>query len=368
MTTNKTIFTGLALLLILALAGCSGGGGKKKPEVASSENFSALAGNNESEGFTASGSDEISSKLLLNRAKIVFLKSIVEHGGQVFTHEWSHLHLPEWEIAPVYENFAFIGNAIFFEYRIFIEISQQPSELKRVDMQGDNETLIAESVKPGSVRVANDRIIYQTCNDNWETTGLYWYNTKTSKITSLLDKKDEMGWLTVESFDNDFVYYTTDRNSDVSRVRWNGTNAEVLQGVKMPKDLYKFEGDYYYCMDENSYNAPTEISRHSIKSGALEGAYTIAAKGADIKIEDGWAYFGDKTGFHKMNMYTGATVKLVDKAVLQKDWEFGSLEGVFGDNIYFTIIEDVCVAMLFKVPLNGGKIENQDMRWGVGCF
>ena len=299
---KKTVLTGLALLLVLELAGCSGGAAKKTADSGdmSSENSLALVENNKT--------DDILSKLLINSGKFIRLQDIVEYGGQVYATKNLSPCIPGCNPVPGYGEFAIIGDVIIYEDK---EGFESPSELGRMDLQGNNRILIADDVSKGSVRIAGDRIVYLTRNFDWETTGVFWYDLKTSKITRLLNEQDCKEFDSVVSFDDDFVYYKTDWNSDVSRVRWDGTKAEVLQGIKMPENLYKVEGEYYYCLSSDWDNSTAEISRYAINGGKPEGKYTISAK--DIKhIVDGWAYFGNKTGIHKINLNDGTIIKLAD--------------------------------------------------------
>jgi len=350
MTNFKTFFTGLAIMLILSLTGCGSGGAKQKSDVAQ-----------QSEA-TPETDDNILAKLLRNHAKIVHLKAIVEHDGQVYAPD--HMCIPEWK--PSINNcpFAVIGDKVFLESGYGFEFPA--ADLVLTDLQNSFERVIADNVS--NISIAGDRVIYYTRNSDFDITGVLWYDVNTSKITKLLDGKDCKEFYSVVSFDNDFVYYKTDYNSDVSRVRWNGTQTEVLQNVKMPDDLYKVETEYYYCEDSDWEKQITTISRYAINDGKQEGVYTIPTDRL-LDIVDGWAYFGNKTGFHKMNMNTGATVKLADIAAFKKGSDINRLFGIFGNNIYFTVVlwgEDYGEERLYKVPLNGGAAEYQNLEWGVG--
>ena len=458
MTTHKTLITGLALLLILALAGCSGGAKKNKSDFAGdwqnstndititnvteeSFHFSFMGvteyGNNgDLEGealFTsgykavfdfknednnetvryefsitegklivsvtegnesamigifgagiymsgeytkrqspesnlaeqssaAVGNDDILAKLLTNSTKFVHLKTIVEHNGQIYAPD--NMCIPEWK--PLINNcpFAVIGDKVVLESGYGFEFPA--ADLVLTDLQNSYEKIIADNVS--NVIIAGNRVIYNTRNPDFDVTGVFWYDINTSKITKLLDEKDCKEFYSVVSFDDDFVYYKTDFLGDVSRVRWNGTQAEVLQDEKIPKNLYKVENEYYYCEDNDWEKQISTISRYAINSGKPEGVYTITNDGL-LEVIDGWAYFGNKTGFHKMNMSTGATVKLADIAAFKEGSKVNRLIGIFGNSIYFTVVlwgEDYGDERLYKVPLNGGTVEYQNLEWGVG--
>ena len=174
------------------------------------------------------------------------------------------------------------------------------------------------------------------------------------------------------AFDNEYAYYSN-RNG-VNRVRWDGTEKEVLEGVKMPENLTKIEDDYYYCVVREWDNQVTEISRYSIKDGKPEGKYTIDANQL-IGIEEGWIFYGDKKGIFKMDMQDGKTVKLADMVSFEVGYEFnsvGSLLAIIDGVSYFEVFvlypDDPCAMVrLYKVPVNGGKMEYLDVEWEQGC-
>jgi len=366
MTNNKTFFTGLALLLILTLAGC-GGASTKKTDFVTQQHED-----------TPAADEPILTKLLRNSAKVVRLKYVVEHGGQVYAGGYPDIPGGYWDVPgwkpvepnPDAEQLAIVGNTIIYDVN-----TRYAPELWRMDLQTGAKTLIADNIgyTRWSVCIAGDRIIFTTRDDDFSRADVFWYDLKTSQTTKLLDKEAGKEFESVVSFDNDFVYYSTSNDvwqSDLWRVRWDGTHAEVMKDVKMPENLYKVEGDYYYCMetimkadDGDWRNLTTKISQYTIDSEKPKGDYTVYAWGLE-DLEDGWAYFNNKEGIHKINMTNGATVKLA--ATLKDDWDFRYIIGIVGDDMYVKASKpfgDCYKARIYKVPLQGGAMEYQNKEW-----
>jgi len=300
-------------------------------------------------------------RLLRNNEQLFRFKNIVKHNGQVYADNL--LSIPGFTLAPYYGMFTIIGSEFFYISGESFENAR--AELSRIDAKGDNRTVIAENA--GNAWAFGDRIIYTTIVDDWDTSGACWYDVKSSKITRLIDEE----FYTFVAFDDEFAYYRDDNG--ISRVRWDGTQKEVLQGVAMPDNLNQIEGEYYYCFDSEWDNPVAEISRHSIKDGKPEGKYTI--DNGLMGIEDGWAFYGSEKGIFKMDMKDGKTVKLADMVSFEDGYEFSSvgallviIEGVIYFEIFVFYSDDPCATVrLFKLPVNGGKMEYTDLEWGQGC-
>jgi len=140
------------------------------------------------------------------------------------------------------------------------------------------------------------------------------------------------------------------------------------------ENLTTIEGEYYYCVVSDWDNPVAEISRYFIKDGNPEGKYTIDANHL-TGIEDGWAFYGNEKGIFKMNMQDGKTVKLADMVSFETDYVFDSVRSllaIIDGVIYFEVLvfysDDPCATVrLYKVPVNGGKMEYLDVEWGQGC-
>ena len=351
MTTKRIVLTGLALLLIFTLAGCSGGGGKKQTveTIETAETVEKI----ESPTTEEQKDDDILTKLLKNNAKIVRLdltKRILAHNGQVYNS--TNIEIPGSKPVPYCNAYAIIDNVVI--YYSCQRGENARCELWRKDLRNEAETLILENVYISDVWIAGDRVIYAKKHypENRETTGLFWYDLKTSKTTRLHKEMNQ-----AVSFDNDFMYFSKNSVGDIWRVRWDGTQEELLQDVKMPKDLYKVEGDYYYCI-KTDYNTYTdEISRYAINGSKPAGVYPFDC--FIIDVVDGWAYFKNKTGLHKKNMANGKTVQLADFTPFE-NISFNLIMGITRDSIYFEVVvegEDGCFERWYKIPLKGGAME-----------
>jgi len=344
MVNLKTFFTGLALLLILALTGCGGASVKKTD----------FTGND-----TPTADEPMLTKMLRNHPKVVQLKKIVEHGGQVYAVETRSI--PEWNTVPDAERFAVVGNTIIFQSEK--DITQ---DLVRMDLNGGNRIIIEDS-DVWEVCIAGDRIIYQIRDKDLNVLGVFCYDLKTSKKTSLFDEKDSKEVIQVYSFDDDFIYYRvwSDVKSHFSRVRWDGTQAEVLEEVEMRIWGYMVEGEYYYHY-EDGY-----IYRYSIFGGEPVDKCAYSTDNTMMDIVDGWVYYDkDRTTLLKTNISADETVKLVDLSELEIGCCIGRLIAFFDGNVYFTVEiygEDYCPThSLYKVPLHGGTMEFQNKEW-VEC-
>ena len=349
---GKIKFTGLTLLLILMFAGLS----------AISDN--AVSGQVKN----------ILPKLLINSEKITTLNLIAEHGGKVYAAGF--LRIPGWNPVPgvsIYTGgFAIIGDSII--YKRPFGTGSFPAELYRSNLKGGAETVITRDIdSSGSVWAAGNRIIYAGLTEKPDygpiCSGVFWYDVKTSKITRLLGGMSEDEFFSLVSFDDDFVYYQKKPSKDVWRISWNGTKHEVLKGVIFPEDFHKVEGEYYYCSLIDYDTNKTKISRYSISDGKPKGAYTIDATSL-IALKGGWAYFGNETGIYKTNMNTGKKVKLADLPPNVRGWFFGFLFGegaIIGDSIYFSAYyeeeDNSQNTRLYKVPIDGGKMEYQNAEW-----
>ena len=357
---HKTFLFSLVCATALMLSSC-GGSGSKKQNVESVESVETV------ESTTAEQSDDdILAMLLKNSEKVVRLKSVVNHGGQVYAGGYPEIPggywaVPGWkpvEPNPDAEEMAIVGNTIIYNVN-----TRYAPELWRMDLKTGAKTLIANNIgyTRWSVCIAGDRIIYTTRDDDFGQADIFWYDLKTSQITKLLDKDAGKEFHSVVSFDSDFVYYTPSYNSDdVWRVRWNGTQAEAMKDVKMPENLYKVEGDYYYCFDYNT----GQISRYKMNDGMLISIEPIY--GILWDIVDGWAYYvNEQMGLYKVNLTNSATVQLA--ATLKENWDFDYIIGIVGDDMYVkaskTVADNPCgTARIYKVSLQGG-IEYQNKEW-----
>jgi len=307
----------------------------------------------------ATADESFLTKMLRNNAKIVRLdpeKSIVVNNGKVYNS--AYLEIPGSKRVSSSTGFAVTTDAIIYtEEPAYFE---HPYELWCMDLQGNAKKLIVKNTTIFGICIAGDRVIYTTRNAldlDWETTGLYWYDLNTSKNTRLLEKKNQYESYSVISFDDDFLYYTIDSASEVWRVRWNGTQEEVMLNVEIPEGFYKVENDYYYCIKRDYENFTAEISRYAIDNSKQAVIYSVSV---DMKeIVDGWAYFVNEKGFHKINMANGSTILLADFTPFN-NITFNMLLGITGDGIYFNVMveeEDVCTERWYKVPPDGGTME-----------
>jgi len=329
-------------------------------------------------GCSPGAAADVIPKLLTGRGEIVPLNHISEYRGQIYASGF--LCIPGWNPVPGVNTytggFAVVGDAVV--YTRPQGSSPFPTELYRSDLNGGSETVIAGDVLSfGGVWAAGDRIIYvsvvETPDDELICNGVFWYDVNVSKSTRLLGKLDDDEFFSLISFDDDFVYYRTSQASDVRRVRWDGTQAEALRGVEFPfpDGFYKVEGEYYYFATASYHTVETELRRYSINSGKARGSYTIDTI---LAFKDGWAYYGDATGIYKINMANGEKVKLADLApnviTVNSGIGFG-WNVIIGDSIYFSASytdvdyekDDVRNTGLYKVPLNGGLMEFQNVEW-----
>ena len=355
---KKTIILAATALLILAVS-C----GKNAPK-----SNGAQTPLSEKETETLAPSSNILPSLLRNRAKATSLSNIAEYGGKVYTY-FSENVPAEW-IDVGHYTFAIAENAVIYTISDGFEY---PTELHCSDLKGGNVTVIHKDVNQYRVWIFGNKIVYAGKNQQTEEyDALFCYDVKTAKSTYLCAT-----WATrVVSCDDDFVYYITDTPNVVGRIRWNGTGEEYLEGVTFPEDLYKVEDETYYCVttdyDFESGTGTTNVSVYSIDSNQQEGNYTLDAYGL-ITLKEGYAYYGNKTGIYKINLFTDQTIWLADINPKLP----GPLTGagfavgyVYGDYLYFDASyeeDEVWVmARLYRVPLNGGKTEYLNNEWVIG--
>ena len=342
MINYKTVFKGLALLLILTLAGC-GGASKKQTDSGAQQHED-----------TPAADETILTKMLRNHAKVLELKNVVEFGGQVYAVE--SRSIPGWKIVPDAERFAVVGNTIIFKS----EKRWGPStDLGLMDLNGGNRILIEDS-DVWEVYIAGDKIIYKTRDKEHN---VFCYDLKTSKKTRLLDEKGSKEFTTVYSFVDDFIYYRawSDMISYFARVRWDGTQAEVVEDVDMRIFGYTVKGEYYYYYEEGYF------CRYSIYDGELVDKCAYSTDYERVGIVDEWIYFKDRTTLLKTNISTGETVKLVDLSALEIECCMGVPIAFSDGSVYFTVTiygEEYCPThRLYKVPIHGGAATYQNLEW-----
>ena len=351
---HKSILISFICATALVLSSC-GGSGSKKQNIENLKNVESTT--------VEQSNDDILTKLLKNSAKMLRLdpdKGIMEHNGQVYYSTYGEVSkIPGSTILPYYDGFAIIDDAIIYYKCQGIENAR--CELGQKNLQNGAETLILEDIYICDVWIVGNKVIYAKKHypEDSKTTGLFWYDLKTSKSTRLHKEMNN-----VVSFDDDFVYFSENSVGDIWRVRWDGTQEEFLQDVKMPKDLYKVEGDYYYCMEifrDANYDdwrkATTTISKYAIADGKPVSDYTVYTWGL-LDIVDGWAFFTKNEGLFKINTTNGTMVLLANLTSFE-NMSFKDLIGVTRDNIYFEVMvneEHDCFERRYKVPFDGGAM------------
>ena len=320
---------------------------------------------------TETPANNILPTLLRNRVKMTSLSNIVEYGGKVYNWDYFTGKVPsEWISVEQYK-FAIAENTVIYTSSDGFEY---PTELHCSDLKGKNVKVIHADIS-FPVWICGDKIVYagkDQQTDEWNR--LFCYDVKTSKSTFLCQT-----WTSrVVSCDNDYVYYITNAPGVVGRIRWNGTGEEHLEGITFPEDVYKVEDEQYYCVTTD-YNwetdsGTTNVSGYSIESNQRKGNFTLDARQL-ITIKEGYAYYGNKTGIYKLNLFTDQTLRLsdIDPALS------GTLSGagfsvgyIYGDYLYFDALyedgyDDIFLtSKLYKVPLNGGKMEYLNKQWTNG--
>jgi len=317
---------------------------------------------------TEAPANNILSALLRNRAKMKSLSNIVESGGKVYTYFDENVP-SEWICTGEY-SFAVVGNTMIYTSSDGFEY---PTGLHCSDLKSKNVKIIHPDINSYYVWIFGDKIVYAAKGPSNEYNKLFCFDVKTSKSTFLCD-----AWAyNVVSCNDDFVYYKTDTPNVVGRIRWDGTGEEYLEGVPFPEDLYIVEDDTYYCVtsdyDFETGTGTTSVSVYSINNNKQEEKYTLSANQL-ITLKEGYAYYGNKSGIYKINLFTDQTIWIAEI-----DPELpGTLTGagiatgyVYGDYLYFDVnYEDdgSVMARLYKAPLIGGKMEYLNQEWAVGGF
>ena len=324
-------------------------------------------------------------ELLANSRKIATLNHIVEHDGQIYASGF--LCKPEWNPVPgvnIYTGgFAVVGDALI--YKRPQGTGAFPTELYRSDLRGGGETVITDDADSyGGVWVVENRVVYasmtETPDYEYVCTGVFWYDVNASKSTRLLKDLSSDETFSLLSFDDEFVYYRLSPTGGVRRIRWDGSGDEALKsrgenfprdetlgGMEFPVGLYKVEDRFYYC-----FNIETSIvSRYRyVASGEYSsGSCGIGFDTSLLAMKDGFAYYGNQSGVYKWEMDMGEEFKHARLAPLApgvQGMSFG--EGIIvGDDLYFSAHydggEDAANTRLYKVPLNGGQMEYQNVEW-----
>ena len=321
---------------------------------------------------TATKENNILPTLLRNRATATSsLNTMVEYGGKVYIWDYFSTTVPSEWISVEQPVFTIVENTVIYYSGDGFEY---PVELHCSDLKGNNATVIHADVAHKVWRFGN-KIVYAGKNqqtEEWDA--LFCYDVKTAKSTYLCAISANR----VVSCDDDYVYYVTDAPDVVGRIRWDGTGEDYLEGITFPEDLYKVEGEYYYCVtseyDYESGSGTTDVSVFSINGNKQEGKFTIEANGL-ITLKDGWAYYGNKTGIYKLNLLANQTLRLadIDPDVLESlDCVGFSIGVVYRDNLYFDVnYEDgeddiFLMSRLYKMPLTGGKMEYLNKKWTSG--
>ena len=310
------------------------------------------------------------SELLANSGRLSTLNHITEHGGQVYASGF--LCKPEWNPVPgvnIYTG-GFVLAGDVFVYTRSQGTGAFPTELYRSDVRGGGETVITgDADSSGGVWAIGGKVLYtsvaETPNYEYVYTGVFCYDVTTSKKTRLLGALSAEDFFSPVSFDDDFVYYRLRQSGDVRRIRWDGSGDEVMKGLQLPADVYTVEGQYYYCVSTDYDEDKTKIHRYTTNGGSWAGVYTIDAAGL-IAIQGGSAYFGNTEGIFKMDMDTGTTIRLAALVPKVQGWCFGT-GTIIGNDLYLSACydsgEDGANTRLYKVPLDGGKMEYQNVEW-----
>jgi hypothetical protein len=293
---------------------------------------------------------------------------MVEYGGKVYTY-FSENVPAEW-ISVGHYTFAIAENAVIYTISDGFEY---PDELQCSDLKGNNVKVIHKDVNQYRVWIFGNKIVYAGKNEqSGEHDQLFCYDVKSAKSTFLCQTRANH----VVSCDDNYVYYVTDASNVVGRIRWNGTGEEYLENVPFPEDLYKVEDETYYCVttdyDFETGTGTTNVSVYSIESNQQESKYTLDASGL-ITLKEGYAYYGNKTGIYKLNLFTDQTIWLADidpKLPGTLTGAGGSVGYVYDDYLYFDANyeedEVFVMARLYKMPLSGGKMEYLNNEWVIG--
>ena len=361
---NKLILTATAALLIFA-ASC----GDIAPKQTTAEQPALPEPETEIVTEPETPANNILPTLLRNRAKMTLLSNIVESGGKVYSYFENNVP-SEWIYTGQYK-FSVVGNTMIYTSGNCFEC---PTELHCSDLKGNNVKVINNDINQYFVWIYGDKVIYSSKGQPYEYDQLFCYDVKTSKSTFLCET-----WAyNVVSCDDDFVYYKTDTPNVIGRIRWNGTGEEYLEGVTFPKDVYKVENETYYCVttdyDSKTRTGTTNVSVYSIESNQQESKYTLDANQL-ITLKEGYAYYGNKTGIYKINLFTDQTIWLadIDPKLPGTLTDVGHTVGfVYGDYLYFDVGYDeddiVIMARLYKAPLIGDKMEYLNKEWMIGGF
>ena len=361
MKKNKTLSTGLAILLIISLTGCGSRGGEKQnvENIESIESVENAAEEQDNNG-------ELLTRLLINRGKMKRANSyIVEHRGQVYANDM--VCLPQWN--SIYDGSTLAVTDMAIVYTVPKGEFGIVSDLYRIDMKNNKKEMIAQDVNGNTIWIANEKVIYENVSMNLqnyelECSGVFWYDLNTGKTSTLLDSS---GLLL--SFDDDYVYFKA--SDGVVYLPWDGSYRHERSGVEFPDDLYLVEGDHYYCVTEDSFDMETTIRGYSIHDRALKNSHTLRVSNL-ITLQDGWAYYGDVTGIHKLEISSGKVIKLADFVPNMDEYGIGNVVGVIlGDTLYFNanfgLDEGLYAAQLYKVPLNGGAMVDLERLWLLSC-
>ena len=166
-------------------------------------------------------------------------------------------------------------------------------------------------------------------------------------------------------YNDEFVYYTTRNSDDVFRVGWDGGQGEAVSDWDIPRSVIAVEDDFFYASDDDWWNI-SQVSRYSIIDNELLNSYTIPKGFNFMNLYDGWVYFGGADGIFKADMNGGETIKLTDLPQ-GTNLAYIGFRAIIDDELFFTvpfnIEEDFEYIRLFKVSINGGEPEYQNVKW-----
>ena len=317
-------------------------------------------------------------ELLNNFTKVDCFGHVKQYDGTVYASEF--ICIPEWTAVSgsmsLLSYMAVVGDYIY--YIKYDATGVDVGSLWRSDLDGGNLIEIANNICAYTPKfIAEGKIIYGAVEEelvtehfdnssyqylSYEHQGTFSYCTNTSQTVRLSD--DAFYWL---SYDEEYIYYQMQDAKDIWRVRWNGTYREVMDELILPYRVMFVEGEYFYTLDGDSFWNYSVINRYSNNnSNESDSSYTIPDGLWFLTLHDEWAYFGGEEGIIKVNMDAGNTVKLAD---LPSGYTIPVpvFRTLIGDylfiSIFFDMDEDWEYIRLYKLPLTGGVMEYQNVKW-----
>ena len=328
--------------------------------------------------------DDMAQRLLIGNGKLKPFGYITEHGGAVYAAKF--LCIPEWKPINAVDNymsrFGIVGDKVI--YTQVYGTGPDPCELYVSDIDGGNKKLITNEAMPwNTFWIAGDKVIFErvsekinqiTINnqvyDSYETVheGIYCYDVSTEKTTKPFVGENSI----VVSYDDNYVYYMNYHSMNISRVRWDGTQAEEMRGVTLPEGVFGeafsgvYDGYYYFVYEEyDGGNTLVYVDGYPIydsknSAGLNFGEITI------MYIKDSYVYFAVPDGIYKRHMNTGFTERLAD---MEKNVELWSIYRVYkvGGHLYFIAYNGddspYGGTRLYRVPVNGGRMEFMNKEW-----